>query len=1374
MRLLRWTGIAIGGLVLVAAFLLWLADTSIGHRFIADQVARQSPSSGLRIRIGRIDGSIYSKMRLRDVRLSDTQGVFLHISDARLHWTPASWLVNRLDISSLDIPVATLYAWPKLRPSTKKGPVLPGFDIRIGRLRVTRLVFEPLASGGKRRVGTLSARVDIHKRRALLTLDARASAGDRLALTLDAEPDGNRFEFDADLTAPAGGVFGQLVGTKRPVTVRVDGDGDWQHWRGRLLADVSVGRIAQLALSNDSGHFGLGGRLAVGTITHGKLQRLTAPAVRVRGQATLENRQLETDLSLVSQALSVSAKGRLDLAANRFSPLTIDARLFEPRALFPNMTGRDVHLVTRLDGRFASASFDYLLTTPHVAFDQTGFDAVRASGQGRLGKSPVIVPLKLTAKRITGVGDVAGGILANISVVGPLSVTSKALIGDGLLLKSDKLTARLTLFVDLVTGRYDVGIAGQMQRYFIPGLGIVDVKSELKVVPGAGGHGSQVIGHGQAWVRRLDNRCLASLTGGLPMIDTGLVRGPDGVLHFVRLTLKAPQITLAGNGYRRRDGSFHFEGSGRQARYGPITRLVLDGRIERPHVELDLARPNDTLGLGDVHLVLEPGEAGFSWQAKGNSRIGGFIGNGAILLPARAPAVVRIDALAASGLTAKGALTSLEGGFAGQLALGGNGTGTLDFSPAGTVQKITIHAKLRDAVFSGPPEMRARRANIDGTVLLDPRGIAIDGAMSGQGLAMRGVTLARLAASAKLNGGAGEIRASFAGSRGRGFDLQTVVQLTPDRMTLIGSGTIDRRPIRLIAPAVMQREAKGWRLLPASLEFAGGQARVSALYGDSEKAFQAEVAQMPLVIVNMFYPQSGLGGTANGTLTYQHVSGQAPTGRADMRVRGLTRSGLVLSSRPVDVGLTAVLNGNNAAARAIAVSGGLTIGRAQVQIRPAQAGGLTARLKNGTIFAQLRFNGAADTLWRMAGVEGFDISGPVAIGADITGTAANPVIRGSLRTTNARLESAATGFVLTGIKASGQFGGSKLVIDNFSGTAGPGTVTGHGSFDFTTGQHLGMNLALQANEAVLLARDDLAATATGPVTFTSDGRGGGVISGDLDLIRSAYRLGKATASAAIPRLNVREVNAIAESAEQGLPTSPWRLAIKARARNRLMVTGLGIESEWRADLQIGGSVTEPAITGRADLIRGGYEFAGRRFDLQRGTIRFQGEVPADPTLDILASGDTQGLSASIHVSGTGQKPEITFASVPALPEDELLSRLLFGTSITNLSAPEALQLAAAVASLRGGAVGINPINILRDAIGLDRLRILPADTVTGARTAVAAGKYVTRKLYVEIITDGQGYSATRAEFQVTRWLSLLSSISTLGRQSASVRVSKDY
>ena len=163
-----------------------------------------------------------------------------------------------------------------------------------------------------------------------------------------------------------------------------------------------------------------------------------------------------------------------------------------------------------------------------------------------------------------------------------------------------------------------------------------------------------------------------------------------------------------------------------------------------------------------------------------------------------------------------------------------------------------------------------------------------------------------------------------------------------------------------------------------------------------------------------------------------------------------------------------------------------------------------------------------------------------------------------------------------------------------------------------------------------------------------------------------------------------------------------------------------------------------------------------------------------PLLDIHAEAAVQGLDATLNVQGTGLKPEITFASSPPLPQDELLSRILFGTSITNLSAPEALQLASAVAALQSGSGSLDPINALRRAVGLDRLRIVPADVATGQKTAIAAGKYIRRKLFVEVVTDGAGYSATNIEYQMTRWLSILSTVSTIGRASASVRVSKDY
>ena len=95
--------------------------------------------------------------------------------------------------------------------------------------------------------------------------------------------------------------------------------------------------------------------------------------------------------------------------------------------------------------------------------------------------------------------------------------------------------------------------------------------------------------------------------------------------------------------------------------------------------------------------------------------------------------------------------------------------------------------------------------------------------------------------------------------------------------------------------------------------------------------------------------------------------------------------------------------------------------------------------------------------------------------------------------------------------------------------------------------------------------------------------------------------------------------------------------------------------------------------------------------------------------------------------------------------------LLFGSSITQVSAPEAVQLAAALASLRGGG-GLDPINRLRGAIGLDRLRIVSADPALGRGTAVAVGKYFGRRTFLELITDGRGYNASSVEFRITRWL----------------------
>ncbi len=1355
-------------LLLLLAGALVLLDSAPGHRFIVDRLGKIETASGLRIQIGRIDGSIFGVSQLRNVRVSDPQGVFLTSPNIKLDWTPGAWLRNKLHIDHLTAERVSLIRLPKTRPSLKKGSILPSFDIQIGELRVDRLDIGP-AIGGTPRSGRVQGKSDIHSGRALVELAALINnGGDRIAFRLDAEPDRDKFDVDARVISPANGLVPALAGVRRPINLTIAGDGSWTRWRGNAALDLSGRPTARLALGVDGGRYRLAGKCAPAQFLKGRLLRLTAPVVNIEGEGTLEDRILDGQLTVGSAALRAVAKGALDLSENRYRDLRLGIDLLKPPALFPNMTGRGVRMVWTLDGPFATADYSYRLTSQGLKFDDVGLVQFRAEGRGRVSPWPMRVPIRLNARAITGIGDEAGAMLANPRIEGWLTLTPKMVRGDGLQLTSAKWNGRISLLIDLVTGHFQVQLSGRMQRYLIPGLGIVDVMTDLKVVPGPGGHGSYVVGTAKAWVRRLDNSFFRDLTGGLPRLEANYSRGNDGIVHFSNLQLYSPALRLSGSGQRNRNGTFHIVASGRQSKYG-LLKLILDGDIARPRVDLLLASPNEGLGLRAVRLLLNPIAAGFDYRASGGSKLGPFTSNGQILLPNNAPTVIAIAALDVGGAHASGRLRSDPGGFFGRLLLAsGSVNGTLDFVPISGAQRIDAHLTASNANFPGALAVREGRA--DGSIILADQRTTIDGSVEARGLAIGGLTLARLTANARMVNGVGQVHAAFAGRRGAAFAFSTVADISPDSIRVTGNGRVEREPLVLNEAAVFTRSGDGWALAPTSLGFAGGTAIVSGRSG-SRPEVHAQVQGMPLEVLDLAWPNLDLAGTATGRLDYAWKGNRA--GRLDLKVRGLSRAGLVLTSQPVDVGVAAVVTGSNAALRAVVASNGSVVGRAQARFAPMGGGPLVAELMNAPLFAQLRYVGPADTLWRLTGTEVIDLSGPLAVGADIGGRLSNPVIRGSVKTQNARLESAVTGMVIEQLVSDARFSGPQLIFNQIVGkTPGGGSVSGNGSVTFANG-NVGLNLSFNATQAQLLNRDDIAARVTGPIKINSTGQGG-TISGDLRLLKgSKFQLGRASAAASVPQLRVREIGLDPDEVIELGDVHPWKLDLKVRGSD-LQVVGLGINSRWTTNLQVGGFADAPSFTGRADLVQGNYDFAGRIFRLDHGVIRFVGESPPNPQLDIHAEAQVQGLDASVSVRGTGLQPEITFASTPPMPQDELLSRILFGTSITNLSAPEALQLASAVAAMRSGSGSLDPINALRRAVGLDRLRVVPADVATGQKTAIGAGKYITRKLFVEVVTDGQGYSATRVEYQMTRWLSLLSTVSTVGRSSASVRVSKDY
>ncbi len=408
-------------------------------------------------------------------------------------------------------------------------------------------------------------------------------------------------------------------------------------------------------------------------------------------------------------------------------------------------------------------------------------------------------------------------------------------------------------------------------------------------------------------------------------------------------------------------------------------------------------------------------------------------------------------------------------------------------------------------------------------------------------------------------------------------------------------------------------------------------------------------------------------------------------------------------------------------------------------------------------------------------IEAFDLTGPVAVAANVTGTLDDPRVRGSMKSDDLRLRSALSGTDIRGVTARGSFAGSRLRLTRFAGTtANGGTVSGSGIVDL---QGLGprgpvIDIRVAARDARLLNANGLNATISGPLRIVSNGVGG-TIAGRVEIERASWELGTAASAARLPSITTREINLPPDIAPPRARRQPWRYLIDARGNNRINVDGLGLDSEWRADIIVRGTTDDPRIGGEARVVQGTYGFAGTRFELTRGRIDFDANLPIDPRVDIAAETEGAGLDVTATVQGNAQSPEIRFTSTPNLPEEEILAELLFGGSITELSATDALQLGTAIASLRGGA-DIDPINQLRTAIGLDRLRIVGADPALGRGTGVALGKNFGRRFYGEIVTDGRGYSATEAEFRVTGWLSLLASVSTIGRESVVAEVSRDY
>ena len=1380
-RVAKWSGIVVVTLLVLAGGALLGINTGPGRAFVARQISATTFASGLNIKVGRIDGSLYGALVLRDVEVRDAKGAFGSAQEIAMDWRPFSYFSNRVDVRSLASPLVKVVRLPDLRAGDPNAPTLPDIEIDVAKLDLARI---DIAQGvtGRRHIARLSGSAHIAGGRAQVVANGATlvapgvAGGDQLALRLDAIPDQDKLDIDLRLTAPADGLVAGLAGVSEPITLSVEGDGSWSSWKGQAVGTLGGAELADLRIEAHSGTYAIRGVAKPQLYMKGSVERLADPQVDVALDVKWLNRVADTRLVLKSKALSVTADGVVDLARNSWGQFRAEALLLTPGSIAPNLNGRDVRVAVLLNGPFKSPVVDYKIQAASLGFGETRVEGLFAEGRARVNADRILIPVKAKATRVSGLNEAAGGLVTNLTLEGDLGINGDQLLSDNLKLKSDRIDATLIVAADLSKGRYTAALKGRVNDYEIASLGEVDLVTDAKMFPAPGG-GWGISGHVLATTTKLYSDGVRNFLGGNAVASSDVSIDADGVIRFTNVRGDAPAFRLTrGSGRYNADGTLLFEGEGISDLYGPVTARVT-GTFARQVVLVHAPRPGLGVGLADIEATVRGTDGTYAIVAKGGSDYGPFTAD--VIVRNGATMTIEVRGGRFAGMDFTGRLVATRAGpFAGNLAFNGSGvTGTARLSAQGSVQRADVDATATNATIPGVAELNIGRAIVKGYVILtDTPQIVGDAQVAN----VRQGDFAIKAARVKIDyqGGSGTAQLLASGSSGVPFRIAANAKLSPREWIVAVDGQGNGIKFKTPSPAHIAIDKGMYRLLPTRVTLDKGSARIAGTYGKG-LTLQARLDQLDLSVLNAFVPGFGLGGSATGSVDFAQANWNSfPIANARLEVGDFTRSSLSAVSTPVSLVFVGKINPDGGEARALFKRGSTTVGRMVATLSPIgpEGGSWQNRLWAAPLSGGIRYNGPAAVIFSLAGLSDQHLEGALGVAADFSGRVNNPQLTGLVRGSNLTYENETYGTRLSSMKVEGHFSNDQLILNSLTAVAGTGTVNAKGTIGLSSAANYPMEIVADLDNARLARSDALGATATGKITVTRNAQGN-KIAGRLDIPEARYQVIRQGAAEVSQLTGVRRKSDVLQTPEQRAASKGYGafdLDLRIRADNKLFISGMGLESEWRANITIGGTTANPTIGGTANVVRGTYDFAGRRFTINRGTIRFADRDLYNPVIDIGATANAEGVTAILNISGTAQQPRIAFTSSPALPQDEVLSRILFGSAVTNLSATEAIQLAGALNSLRGAGGGLNPLGKLRSVVGIDRLRILSPDDISGRGTALAAGQYITDDIYIEVITDAKGFTATQLEVALSRALSILSSTSSFGGTGVSIRYSRDY
>ncbi|MBI1200152.1 MAG: translocation/assembly module TamB [Phenylobacterium sp.] len=1360
-----------------AAVVLLLVGLAAGVRYavLIPQVRQMIEAEANGLKLGRfghlgvegLSGDLWRDFRVRKLTIRDDKGVWLEAHEVHLAWN-YPYLIRRRFVADLaEARSIRVLRRPVLGPGGEDHGLPLSIHIARGQ---ARLILEPEFSVER---GVYDVGLELNlgrrgRRSAQVHAESELNRGDRV--DLDFAMGGRRpLRISADAVEAKGGAIAGSLGlpAKQPFKLFVRADG--RNAEGRFTARATSGALTPLeaegAWSRTGGQASARVVLTASSLTAPYADRFGQEvSLRLTGNKVGEG-AYQLDLSARSDALSIRAQGVGDLGKRKLSKegLRIEAQA----ASLGRLAGVEGLGAARVQGALTGNSGAWAFKGDGVAQDiKLGdYRLSRIAGPIALARGKDGFDLQA---RLSGAGGQGAGIVAALLGGAPSAVLDAQRRADGQLVVRN---------VELKGSGLNVALSGERGL-----LGASRVKGEARISnlgaarPGAAGAAvadfqARQPRKGAAWAVDLDARG-ERLALGLAELDRLL--GPqarlrvaggwqDGRLSVDKATLEGAALSANASGVLQRDRTLAFKTDWQASgplRAGPVEISGkakgtgdIGGTLTAPRVdlvadfdEIDVPR----LPLRNGHLVLT-----FQQQADGSS--------GTVALTAASaygPATGRSDFRFPRGGVDLTGLSVDAGGLKAQ----------------GSVALRRRSPSAADLRLSVDPGAWLDAGHVEGTakIVEAPGGARGDIDLRAQNVRLPGATVSVASATVAAEGPMSELpyAVSAQGASPEGawsVDGRGTFAQAEDgyALTLDGAGKVGRRSMKTTEPARFRfgGASRSARLRLVSQD--GGRIALDGVFQGGSADVKARAEKLGLNILNRDFAGSfdgvldlhGQGERLDGAMSLQVADARAGGSPASQGVDGELKARLSDNALTLDVQTT-----ND---RGLKANANLVL-PTEASAAPFRIAIARQRPMSGRFFAE----GEIQPLFELLVGGERSLAGLVQTQGTLAGTLADPRASGQFSVERGRFEDGATGLSLRDLTLKANFSEDAVTVSQVQGQDGAGgQLSGAGTISLQRNGLSSFRLDLKSFR--LIDNETATATASGQATINRDAKGQVKLAGELTIERADVAADPPTPSGVVA-MDVVEVNRPA-SLPAALPPKDktgegWALDVKLHAPRRVFLRGRGLDVEFSLDAHVGGTTANPDLTGTARVIRGDYDFAGKRFEFDdSGYVRLSTH-PGDIRIHLDATREDPTLTVTIQIRGTAERPEITLASSPSLPNDEILSKVLFERSASQLSGVEAAQLASALSSLAGGG-GLDILGNLRSFAGLDRLAF-GGDEQSGV--TVSGGKYLSDDLYLELTGGGREGPSAQVEWRVRRRLSIISRFAGQAGNKIAVRWRKDY